>query len=212
MWFIYHTFFFMATFTRMQHASGCRFWICRSRCGLQATSRGLEQAQLFPAAIWFFQHALRRWPPNLEVRLILRSWRQSVPLVGHGWFSISWVAGLNGIFLGWSDCYAYGAPRLTKALALELPSAFPRRCREAIEDLLEKANEPCREMGKYEWQKGKWINGNFIGFSWILREWLEMLRWSFFFADIYCNLLEKWTVVGRDLSVEFDRMNSAGAI
>jgi len=35
---------------------------------------------------------------------------------------------------------------LTKALALELPSAFPKRCREAIEDLLEKANERGKDL------------------------------------------------------------------
>jgi len=36
--------------------------------------------------------------------------------------------------------------RLAKALAQEVPSAFPKRCREAVEDLLEKANEPGKAI------------------------------------------------------------------
>lgn len=74
-------------------------------------------------------------------------------------FSGCWA--FHGIFLGMicRPCWWCG-PRLTKALALELPSAFPKRCREAIEDLLEKANEPCHELGKIWVTKGlMWING-----------------------------------------------------
>eukprot|EP00435_Cladocopium_sp_Y103_P010782 s3681_g2.t2 len=35
---------------------------------------------------------------------------------------------------------------LAKALAQEVPSAFPKRCREAVEDLLEKANERGKDL------------------------------------------------------------------
>ena len=45
-----------------------------------------------------------------------------------------------GLSLQWIPCLP--DTRLAKALAQEVPSAFPKRCREAVEDLLEKANEP----------------------------------------------------------------------
>ena len=56
--------------------------------------------------------------------------------------------GFYGVYLPFFAVRMFFSPdtRLAKALAQEVPSAFPKRCREAVEDLLEKANEPGMPM------------------------------------------------------------------